>query len=237
MNAPGRPKHRRTRHGKAAGVEPTIFVDLDGTLVWTWTPLITSSFMSQVFGLPISTPPKPKEGYRRMTKVPFEDGKYTLTCCRPNIRRFLRSLRTLAEVCLLTHASRDYALHMNVAFKLGFVDSQIFTVKDDYHVLIARESSQRQLTVLVDDEGPGWSQRWQGRTNYVSYDHRADARHRSKCHCIGIKPGSRRDIPYPRFNGWRDDLFLRASLRRFIVQRVDKVLKRQLQKQAQSFKT
>lgn len=205
---------------------PTIFVDLDGTLVWTWTPLITSSFMSQVFGLPISTPPKPKDGYLQLTRVPFENGKYSLTCRRPNIGRFLRSLRTLGNACLLTHATRDYAVRMNSAFSLGFADDQIFTISEDYQSLVDRFGTPQKLTILLDDEGPGWKLKWLGRPNYESYDHHADNRHRAKCHCIGIRPRSRRDIPYPRFNGLKDDLFLRTSFRRSILQRVVKALRR-----------
>jgi hypothetical protein len=215
-----------TSSGFSTNAIPTIFVDLDGTLVWTWTPLITSAFMSQLFGSPISTPPKPKDGYLKLTKVPFEDGKYSLTCRRPNIGPFLRSLRTLGDVCLLTHAPRDYARRMNSAFLLGFADNQIFTVAEDYEALTKRFSTSRKLTVLLDDEGPGWKLKWAGRPNYEDYDHYADNRHRAKCHCLSIKPQSRRDIPYPRFYGRKDDLFLRTSFRRSILQRVRKILRR-----------
>ena len=232
MNTPDHLDQERAiaRRDVPADARPTIFVDLDGTLIWTWEPLITNAFMAQVFGLPISTPPKRKEGYLKLTKVPFEKGKYSLTCHRPNIRRFLRSLRAMGEVCLLTHAPRDYALRMNHAFAFGFADDHIFTFPADHQILVDRFCALHTFSVLIDDEGPGWSRRWLGRTNYVSYDHRADARHRSKCHCIGIKPDSRRDIAYPRFSGRKDDLFLRTAFRRSLIQRVARVLQQHRRK-------
>jgi hypothetical protein len=211
-------------------VKPVIFVDLDGTLVSTWTPLITSSFMSQLFGLPICTPPRPKDGHLPHRKVSFPNGQYSLTCCRPYIRKFLRSLRAIGKVCMLTHASRDYAQRMNDAFNLGFREPEIFTISDDFENLSIRESIRRQLVVLIDDEGPGWRRRWLRRPIYGWYDHHAESRHRAKCHCLGITAGSRRDIPFPRFYGHNDDVFSSQSLRRSIVRRINSVLQRQSQK-------
>lgn len=208
-----------------ANAEPTIFVDLDGTLIWTWTPLITSVFMSVAVGLPISVPPTKRDGYLKLTKVPFENSKFSLTCRRPKVRQFLRSLRALGEVCLITHAPRDYAVRMNRSFSFGFTDDQIFTIPADHQKLCECFCSPQKLTVLIDDEGPGWNRRWKGRTNHKSYDHRADARHRTKCHYIGVSPNSRRDIAYPEFSGRKDDLFLNANLRRSIVCRVAAALR------------
>jgi hypothetical protein len=204
--------------------KPTIFVDLDGTLIWTWTPLITSASIAQVMGLPISIPPKRKEGYLKLAKVPYKNGKYILTCHRPNVGRFLRSLRTIGEVCLLTHAPREYAHAMNRAFHFGFTNAQIFTLPADYLNLYDRFGTSKEFSILVDDEGPGWCRRWRDQTSYERYDHRAESRHRQKCHCIGFRPGSHRDIAYPPFSGLKDDLFLLTTFRRGLVQRIAKVL-------------
>lgn len=215
---------RVSLHATAPDAKPSIFIDLDVTLIWTWAPLITSAFMSQLIGIPISTPPKPKDGYRKLTRVPFENGKYSLACCRPNIGRFIRSLRVMVEVCLLTHVSRDYALRMNRAFAFGFTDDRIFTFPADHQTLVDRFCAPHTFTVLIDDEAPSWCRRWLGRTNYESYDDRADARHREKCLCIGVEPRSRRDIAYPRFSGRKDDIFLRTAFRRSLIRRVARTL-------------
>lgn len=218
------------QRARSATAAPTIFIDLDGTLVWTWEPLIINDFMSKVFGLPICKPPKPKDGFLRITQVLFEDGMYSLTSRRPNITRFLRSLRALGDVCLLTHAPRDYALTMNRAFALGFADDQIFTIPADVQTLIDRFALPQKLTLLIDDEGPGRNLNWRRPWSYEGYDHRADNRHREKCLCLGITPRSRRDIPYPKFAGRKDDPFLRTALRRSIVQRVAKAIQRHRRK-------
>jgi len=233
MNTPDHPDQKRTvvRRDAPADARPTIFVDLDGTLIWTWEPLITNAFMSQLFGLPISTPPKSNAGFRRLMKVPVGDaGKYTLTCCRPNIRRFLKSLRLLGDVCMLTHASRDYALAMNRAFELGFTDENIFTYRSDRQILIDKFRARRRLTVLLDDEGPGRYRHWRGTQNWRGYDRHAEMRHQEKCHCVGIKERSHRDIRYPWFDGTISDVFTNTKIRCSIVSRVAKVLSHYRQK-------
>jgi hypothetical protein len=233
MNTPDHPDQKRTvvRRGAPADARPTIFVDLDGTLVWTWEPLITNAFMSQLFGYPISTPPKKKAGYRRLMKVPVGDtGKYTLTCCRPNIRRFLRTLRSMGDLCMLTHASRDYALAMNRALKLGFPEENIFTYPADRQILSDNFRARQRMTVLLDDEGPGRYRRWRGKQDWRGYDRHAEMRHQEKCHCVGIEERSRRDIPYPWFAGRKEDIFCITKLRSSIVSRVAKVLRHYQQK-------
>jgi hypothetical protein len=177
----------------------SIFVDLDGTLIWAWSPLITSELLARIFNTSIDTPPTTKGGYRRLTKVPI--GKqYALACSRPNVRPFLAALRRIGDVHMLTHAKRNYALAMNRAFKLGFTKDQIFSVTDN--VL----PKAKPPVVLLDDESQG-----------AYYDRHACNRHFEKCRCLGIELESSWDIAVPPFGGMRNDQFAEQRYwRRFI---------------------
>jgi uncharacterized protein (DUF2384 family) len=187
----------KTKRDKAA-----IFVDLDGTLVWTWTPLITTAFMSAVFGLPLSTPPKPEDGYRKLVKVPIRD-QYSLTCRRPKIGLFLRDLRAVAEVRLLTHANRDYALAMNQAFRLGFAEGQIFSKVRGHQGLDLPKGNY----VLIDDEA------------VASYYSGGWTRHREKCRALNLEVNSSRVVAVTPFAGRQDDPFVRPAVPRAILYR------------------
>lgn len=177
----------------------SIWVDLDGTLIWAWSPLITSEFMARVFNAQIDTPPTVKAGYRRFTKVPIGK-KYALACSRPNIRPFLDALRRIGEVRMLTHAKIDYALAMNRVFKLGFTKDQMFSVTDN--IL----PTAQPPVVLIDDESQG-----------TYYDRHANNRHFDKCRCLGIEFESSWDIAVPPFGGMRNDQFSQQRYwRRFV---------------------
>jgi hypothetical protein len=184
----GQPKH-------------TVYVDLDGTLIWAWSPVIATAFMAKVFGALTDTPPTMVGGYRRLTKVPI--GKsYALACSRPAIRPFLAALRRFGDVRMITHADRNYALAMNRAFALGFTRDRIFAVGDKMIL------KPQPTTILLDDESKG---------AFAGFD--TFKRHSEKCRLLGIEVGSSWDIPVPPFSGFRNDPFSKPKFRRALVQR------------------
>ena len=95
-----------------------IWTDLDHTLIWSWSPLITTPEMSALFNLRISTPPTDPL-HRKLTRVIIGDA-FTLSCARKCALPLLRELRGLGEVRMLTLATRQYAEVMNGTFGLGF---------------------------------------------------------------------------------------------------------------------
>ncbi|MFT3783545.1 MAG: hypothetical protein QM790_16145 [Nibricoccus sp.] len=184
----------------------TIYVDLDGTLIWTWSPMITTKFMSMVFNEPIETPPTVKDGYRRLKKVPI--GKqYALASCRPNIQRFLATLRRIGDVRMITHAERDYARAMNRVFKLGFSESNIVVA------LGGPLPTPESCAVLLDDE-----------SGSPASNYEAQRRHAEKCRLLGILAGSSKDIPVPAFAGLRNDPFCRPRYWRRLVRKLSRAI-------------
>jgi len=179
----------------------TVYVDMDGTLIWAWTPVIATAFMAKVFGALTDTPPTMVGGYRRLTKVPI--GKsYALACSRPAIRPFLAALRRIGDVRMITHADRNYALAMNRAFALGFTRDRIFAVGDKMIL------KPQPTTILLDDESTG---------AFAGFD--AFKRHGEKCRLLGIEVGSSWDISVPPFSGFRNDLFSKPKFWRALIQR------------------
>jgi CRISPR/Cas system-associated protein endoribonuclease Cas2 len=127
-----------------------IWVDLDNTLVWTWQPLIPTPQIAALFGLPIDTPPTGRAHYK-LRRVIIGDG-YALSCARKHALPFLRALRGLGEVRMLTLATRQYAEAMSSAFGLGFTPEST-VAREDYQAAVRGEAPTRidPAGVLVEN--------------------------------------------------------------------------------------
>jgi len=83
-------------------------------------------------------------------------------CLRHCAHDLLETLRRLAEVRMLTSASRPYAMAMNVAFKLGFKNTEIFAREDWMSFRESPRPTGRAHGidadgVLIDNETDDWN--------------------------------------------------------------------------------
>lgn len=124
-----------------------IWCDLDNTLIWTWDPLITSPLLSVAFNLPIENKPPSGKGRRRLTKIEVPNLGSGYACARPSANAFLRELRRIDRVMLLTNALRSYAAAMNTAFAFGFSDVEMVTRED-----LLGSANVDPKAVLIDNE-------------------------------------------------------------------------------------
>lgn len=105
-----------------------IWIDLDETLVHSWSPLVVSELMAMECGVPVSQPPK--RGERRYRYLKASDGEITIARVRPCATLLLAQLRSLGQVRLLTRATRGYSLQMVSAFNLGFSPAEVIASED-----------------------------------------------------------------------------------------------------------
>ncbi|PTY04535.1 hypothetical protein DB347_17630 [Opitutaceae bacterium EW11] len=119
-----------------------IWVDLDHTLIYVWEPLISTPFMSAIFGRPMDLEPPPLllPRFKRIDVAGLGVGH---ACARRSARKFLEALRVLGETRMLTSATRQYAEAMNEIFELGFSEDQI----------VARENLADATKLKVDPKG------------------------------------------------------------------------------------
>ena len=120
-----------------------IWCDLDNTLIWTWTPLITSPLLSVLYGLPMELKPPSGRGRRRLRRIVVPGLGTGRVCARKSAGPFLAALRELSEVRMMTAAKRVYAEAMNDAFAFGFTSAQI----------VAREELARPPKDGIDPHG------------------------------------------------------------------------------------
>jgi TFIIF-interacting CTD phosphatase-like protein len=121
-------------------LEKIIFIDLDETLIHT-------------LSLEYLYDPNYKNELPTVT-INFPGDKYDYKASRrPNALKFLKALRKIGPVYMLTRAVHEYAVAMNQAFKFGFTENQIFDrayVNGKKKVILphVRETSK---AILIDD--------------------------------------------------------------------------------------
>ena len=109
-----------------------IWIDLDKTLVYVRDDREdqTLALLAPYWGFSADVVLRPSRKGRRMLRRVMVKGVECRGCLRHCAHDFLGTLRSLAEVRMLTTASRPYAKAMNIAFKLGFKNSQILARED-----------------------------------------------------------------------------------------------------------
>lgn len=167
-----------------------IWCALDNTLIWTWTPLITSPLMSTVFGLPMDVAPPAGPSRRRLKRVAVPGLGVGHACARKNVRLFLAALRKLAEVRMLTASQRKYAEAMNDAFVLGFTVDQIVAREN---LVAHREGGIDPHGILVDSA-----------TDHLADDRKQHDRQRTKLGYLGPYAAV---VEVPAFRGEAADSF------------------------------
>jgi len=93
-----------------------IFVDLDETLIHTFTPFWGETPTKDAETILLPGPKGKDEEYQ--------------TALRQGALHFLQILRNLGDVYILTAATKDYANAMNRHFGLGFTENQIYSRED-----------------------------------------------------------------------------------------------------------
>lgn len=182
-----------------------IWCDLDNTLIWTWEPLISTPLLSLVYKMPLEEKPARGKGRRNCVRIDVPGFGTGYACCRKSSHQFLRELRRVAPVRMLTSAARAYAEAMNAKFGFGFTTDHIVSREDFGH---SGPKGIDPSAVLIDN------------SDYLSGDHRHLASRQRKIAYLGIKPDRVLEVPY--FEGATNDPFDRdwrgtvAEVRRLV---------------------
>jgi hypothetical protein len=147
-------------------VEAVIWIDLDKTLVYVRDKREnqTLAMLAPFWGISADVILRPSRKGRRKLRSVTVRGLEWRGCLRHCAHDFLEALRSLTEVRMLTSASRPYAKAMNVAFKLGFKNTQIFAREDWMRVRKNARATGRAHGidvdgVLIDNETDDWIHR------------------------------------------------------------------------------
>ena len=173
-------------------IEPVIWIDLDKTLVYVRDDHENQmlAMLAPSWGISADVILRPSRKGRRMLRRVIVGGVECRGCLRHCAHDFLETLRSLAKVRMLTAASRPYAKAMNIAFKLGFKNSQILAREDWMSGRKSPRNTERAHGVDVDG---------------VLIDNETDERsHRQK---IGYLGASGRLVTVEDFTGFGQDSF------------------------------